>query len=214
VVVTDGPNEDRGVVDQVRSKLRTRRVQVFSEVQPEPDEATIRRGVALLERAQPDLVVALGGGSVIDAAKAMRLFYEHPEKNLEDLTLPFLDPRKRAADYPREAHTVQLVAVPTTSGTGSEVSPAAVVTVGDHKETLVDYCLVPDVAIVDPLLTLSMPPSVTVDSGIDALTHALEAAVSVFASPYTDAFCVQSARLIFDAFAEGQGRPSRPRSPH
>jgi acetaldehyde dehydrogenase/alcohol dehydrogenase len=199
VVVTDGPNEERGVVDQVRSKLRTSRVQVFSEVQPEPDEATIRRGVALLERAQPDLVVALGGGSVIDAAKAMRLFYEHPEKNLEDLTLPFLDPRKRAADYPREAHTVRLVAVPTTSGTGSEVSPAAVVTVGDHKETLVDYCLVPDVAIVDPLLTLSMPPSVTVDSGIDALTHALEAAVSVFASPYTDAFCVQSARLIFDA---------------
>jgi len=89
----------------------------------------------------------------------MRLFYEHPEKTMEDLTLPFLDPRKRVADYPREAHTVQLVAVPTTSGTGSEVSPAAVVTVGDRKETLVDYCLVPDVAIVDPLLTLSMPPS-------------------------------------------------------
>jgi len=159
VVVTDGPNQERGVVDQVRSKLRTSRVQVFSEVQPEPDETMIRRGVALLERAQPDLVVALGGGSVIDAAKAMRLFYEHPEKTMEDLTLPFLDPRKRVADYPREAHTVQLVAVPTTSGTGSEVSPAAVVTVGDRKETLVDYCLVPDVAIVDPLLTLSMPPS-------------------------------------------------------
>jgi acetaldehyde dehydrogenase / alcohol dehydrogenase len=199
VVVTDGPSEERGAVDQVRSKLRTSHVQVFSEVQPEPDEATIRRGVALLERAQPDLVIALGGGSVIDAAKAMRLFYEHPEKTLGELTLPFLDPRKRVADFPRDAHTVQLVAVPTTSGTGSEVSPAAVLTVGDHKETLVDYCLVPDVAIVDPLLTLSMPPSVTVDSGVDALTHALEAAVSIFASPYTDAYCVQSARLIFDA---------------
>ena len=94
---------------------------------------------------------------------------------------------------------MRLVAMPTTSGTGSEVSPAAVLTVGRHKETLVDYSLVPDVAIVDPLLTLSMPPSVTVDSGIDALTHALEAAVSIFASPYTDAFCVQAARLIFDA---------------
>jgi len=199
VVVTDGPSQERGVVDQVRSKLRTSRVQVFSEVEPEPDEATIHRGVALLERAQPDLVVAVGGGSVIDAAKAMRLFYEHPEKNLKDLTLPFLDPRKRVADYPRDLHTVQLVAIPTTSGTGSEVSPAAVLTVGDRKETLVDYCLVPDVAIVDPLLTLSMPPSVTVDSGVDALTHALEAAVSIFASPYTDAYCVQSARLIFDA---------------
>jgi len=191
--------QERGVVDQMRSKLRTSHVQVFSEVQPEPDEATIRRGVALLERAQPDLVVAVGGGSVIDAAKAMRLSYEHPEKNLEDLTLPFLDPRKRVADYPRDAHTVQLVAVPTTSGTGSEVSPAAVLTVGDRKETLVDYCLVPEVAIVDPLLTLSMSPSVTVDSGIDALTHALDAAVSIFASLYTDAYCVQSARLIFDA---------------
>jgi acetaldehyde dehydrogenase/alcohol dehydrogenase len=199
VVVTDADSERRGVVDLVRGKLRTRHVQVFSEVVPEPAEDTVRRGVSLLERARPDLVVAVGGGSVIDAAKAMRLFYEHPEKRLDDLTLPFLDPRKRVADYPRDPHTVRLVAVPTTSGTGSEVSPAAVLTVDSHKETLVDYCLVPDVAIVDPLLTLSMPLAVTVDSGIDALTHALEAAVSIFASPYTDAFCVQAARLIFEA---------------
>ncbi len=199
VVVTDPECEARGVVDQLRGKLRTGHVQVFSEIRPEPDEATIRRGTALLERVRPDLLVAVGGGSVMDAAKAMRLFYEHPEKNLEDLTLPFLDPRKRVADYPRDPHVLRLVAVPTTAGTGSEVSPAAVITVGDRKETLVDYCLVPDVAIVDPLLTLSMPASVTVDSGIDALTHALEAAVSIFASPYTDAFCVQAARLIFDA---------------
>ncbi|MFC4785504.1 bifunctional acetaldehyde-CoA/alcohol dehydrogenase [Nocardioides sp. MAHUQ-72] len=199
VIVTDADSERRGVVELLRGKLRTRHVQVFSEVEPEPTEAIIKAGVALLDRARPDLLVAVGGGSVMDAAKAMRLFYEHPEKTLDDLTLPFLDPRKRVADYPRDAHTVQLVAIPTTSGTGSEVSPAAVITVGEHKETLVDYCLVPDVAIVDPLLTLSMPMSVTVDSGIDALTHALEAAVSIFASPYTDAFCVQAARLIFDA---------------
>ncbi len=182
-------------------------MQVFSEVVPEPDEELIRRGVALLDRARPDLVVAVGGGSVIDAAKAMRLFHEHPEKSLDDLTLPFLDPRKRVADYPRDAHTVQLVAIPTTSGTGSEVSPAAVITVGSRKETLVDYCLVPDIAIVDPLLTLTMPAAVTVDSGIDALTHALEAAVSIFASPYTDAFCVQAARLIFDALPTAYADP-------
>ena len=199
VIVTDADSERRGVHDLLRGKLRTRHVQVFSEVEPEPSEATIRDGVALLTRARPDLLVAVGGGSVMDAAKAMRLFYEHPEKTLDDLTLPFLDPRKRVADYPRDAHTVRLVAIPTTSGTGSEVSPAAVLTVGERKETLVDYCLVPDIAIVDPMLTLSMPASVTVDSGIDALTHALEAAVSIFASPYTDAFCVQAARLIFDA---------------
>ena len=199
VIVTDADSERRGVVDQLRGKLRSRHIQVFSQVEPEPDEATIREGVALLTRARPDLVVAVGGGSVMDAAKAMRLFYEHPEKTLDDLTLPFLDPRKRVADYPRDAHSVRLVAVPTTSGTGSEVSPAAVITVGDRKETLVDYCLVPDMAIVDPMLTLSMPATVTADSGVDALTHALEAAVSIFASPYTDAFCVQAARLIFDA---------------
>ncbi len=207
VVVTDALTEERGVVDELRSKLRTSHVQVFSEVVPEPDEGIIRRGVELLERARPDLIVALGGGSVIDAAKAMRLFYEHPEKKLLDLTLPFLDPRKRVVDYPRDPHTVKLVAVPTTSGTGSEVSPAAVVTVGPRKETLVDYSLVPDVAIVDPLLTLSMPRSVTVDSGIDALTHALEAAVSIFASPYTDAFCVQAAHLIFDALPKAYDDP-------
>ncbi|HEX6921267.1 MAG TPA: bifunctional acetaldehyde-CoA/alcohol dehydrogenase [Actinomycetes bacterium] len=199
VIVTDGPSEQRGVVDKLRGSLRARHVQVFSEVEPEPDESVVRRGVAMLERTRPDLIVAVGGGSVIDAAKAMRLFYEHPEKSLDDLTLPFLDPRKRVADYPREAHRVHLVAAPTTSGTGSEVSPAAVITVGERKETLVDYCLVPDVAIVDPLLTLSMPPAVTADSGVDALTHALEAVVSIFASPYTDAFCVQAAALIFDA---------------
>ena len=208
MVVTDADTEARGVVDLVRGKLRTQHVQVFSEVVPEPDEALVRRGVAMLDRVRPDLLVAVGGGSVLDAAKAMRLFHEHPEKSLDDLTLPFLDPRKRVADYPRDAHTVRLIAVPTTAGTGSEVSPAAVITVGHRKETLVDYCLVPDMAVVDPLLTISMPRSVTVDSGIDALTHALEACVSIFASPYTDAFCVQAARLIFDALPRVCDDPS------
>jgi acetaldehyde dehydrogenase/alcohol dehydrogenase len=207
VIVTDADSERRGVVDLLRDKLRTRHVQVFSEVEPEPSESTIRAGIALLDRARPDLLVAVGGGSVLDAAKAMRLFYEHSEKSLDELTLPFLDPRKRVAEYPRDAHSVRLVAVPTTAGTGSEVSPAAVITVGERKETLVDYCLVPDMAIVDPLLTLTMPRSVTVDSGIDALTHALEAGVSIFASPYTDAFCVQAARLIFDALPRAAQDP-------
>ncbi len=207
VVVTDPDGDERGVVDRVREVLRTSHVQVFSDVLPEPDEGTVRRGVAMLDRYHPDLVVAVGGGSVIDAAKAMRLFHEHPELDLTALTLPFLDPRKRVASYPKEDHTVRLVAVPTTSGSGSEVSPAAVITVGDRKETLVDYSLVPDAAIVDPRLTLTMPRSVTVDSGVDALTHALEAVVSIFASPYTDAFCVQAARLIFDALPRAADTP-------
>jgi acetaldehyde dehydrogenase/alcohol dehydrogenase len=136
---------------------------------------------------------------VLDAAKAMRLFYENPELSLAELALPFLDARKRVAHYPQIEHSLKLVAVPTTSGTGSEVSPAAVLTAGTRKLTLVDYSLVPDMAVVDPRLTLTMPRSLTADTGVDALTHALEAAVSIFASPYTDAFCMQALHLILEA---------------
>ncbi len=199
VVVCGADTEQRGTVELVRAHLDGASVRVFSGVTPEPDESIIRAGVAFLESSQPDLLIALGGGSVLDATKAMRLFYEHPEVSLRELTLPFLDARKRVADYPQQNHTVKLVGIPTTSGTGSEVSPAAVLTVGHEKVTLIDYSLVPDVAIVDPTLTVTMPPGMTADTGLDALTHALEAAVSIFASPYTDAFCVQAARLIFDA---------------
>jgi acetaldehyde dehydrogenase/alcohol dehydrogenase len=136
---------------------------------------------------------------VIDAAKAMRLFHEHPELSLRELTLPFLDARKRVAHYPDIDHVIRLAALPTTAGTGSEVSPAAVLTQSGRKLTLVDYSLVPDVAIVDPRLTVSLPPAATADTGIDALTHALEAWVSIFASPYTDAFCIQAINLILAA---------------
>ena len=208
VVVTDALTEERGVVDQLRGRLCTHHVQVFSEVTPEPDEALIRRGVALLQRAEPDVVIAVGGGSVLDAAKAMRLFYEHPEMNLNELTMPFLDPRKRVAEFPTDRHRIQLVAIPTTSGTGSEVSPAAVLTVAGRKETLVDYSLVPDLAIVDPVLTSSMPPTLTADTGVDALTHALEAVISIFASSYTDALCAQAVRLIFSALPRAYNDPA------
>ena len=136
---------------------------------------------------------------MLDAAKAMRLFHESPELSLGELALPFLDARKRVAHYPEVEHTVRLLALPTTAGTGSEVSPATVISAGGRKVTLVDYSLVPDVAIVDPTLTLTMPPSVTADTGVDALTHALEAGVSIFASPYTDAFCMQAINLIMEA---------------
>jgi acetaldehyde dehydrogenase / alcohol dehydrogenase len=174
-------------------------VRVFGDVEPEPTEQTVRAGVAMLETFKPDLMIALGGGSVLDAAKAMRLFYESPELSLAELALPFLDARKRVAQFPEIEHVVRLVAVPTTAGTGSEVSPAAVLTAGARKLTLVDYSLVPDMAVVDPRLTLTMPRSLTADTGVDALTHALEAGVSIFASPYTDAFCMQALHLILDA---------------
>ncbi len=218
VVVTDSWTEQRGVVGELRRHLPGADVRVFSEVVPEPGEAVIRKGVEMVDRSRPDTIIGLGGGSVMDAAKVIRLFHEHPECDLELLALPFLDPRKRVAQFPQDAHRVVLVAVPTTAGTGSEVSPAAVITMGDEhvgwrKATLVDYTLVPDVAIVDPHLTVSMPPAMTADTGVDTLTHALEAAVSIFASPYTDAFAVQSARLVFEAlpkaYADGADLTAR-----
>jgi len=199
LVVTDADTEARGAVDEVRRHLGPAGVRVFSDLHPEPSEEEIRTGVQVLDQMQADLVVAVGGGSVIDAAKAMRLFHEHPHLSLRELALPFLDARKRVAQYPQIAHHVRVVAVPTTAGTGSEVSPAAVLTVGGTKVTLVDYSLVPDMAIVEPRLTATMPPTLTADTGVDALTHALEAFVSIFASPYTDAFCLQAIHLILDA---------------
>jgi acetaldehyde dehydrogenase / alcohol dehydrogenase len=200
VIVTDAGCEARGVAQEVRHHLGAREVRVFAGVEPEPTLAQVQAGMAVLGEPAPELIVAVGGGSVIDAAKAMRLFSEHPQLTLRELTLPFLDARKRVAHYPEGIeHRIKLAALPTTAGTGSEVSPAAVLTHEGRKVTLVDYSLVPDVAIVDPRLTLSLPPAATADTGIDALTHALEACVSIFASPYTDAFCLQAMNLIFDA---------------
>ena len=198
LVVTDADTEARGVVDDLRPFLPGAALKVFSDVEPEPTEATVRKGVALLDTFKPDVLLAVGGGSVLDTAKSMRLFFETPDLEVAELALPFLDARKRVAQYPGPAHAVRLVAVPTTAGTGSEVSPAAVLTSGNRKLTLVDYSLVPDMAVVEPKLTLTMPRSLTADTGIDALTHALEAGVSIFASPYTDAFCMQALHLILD----------------
>jgi acetaldehyde dehydrogenase/alcohol dehydrogenase len=200
VIVTDAGTERRGVVNEIRRRLDVRDVRVFSAIEPEPTEEQVRAGVAMLGDPPPELIVAVGGGSAIDAAKAMRLFCENPELTLQELTLPFLDARKRVAHYPDgQRHRVRLAAVPTTAGTGSEVSPAAVLTHAGRKLTLVDYSLVPDMAIVDPRLTLTLPPEMTADTGVDALTHALEAYISIFASPYTDAFCLQAMNLVLGA---------------
>ena len=214
VLVTDQDTERRGTAEEVRSHLPSgASVHVFAEISPEPPEEEIRAGVRVMQDLQPDLVLAVGGGSVLDAAKAIRLFHESPQLTMRELALPFLDARKRVARYPQTRHAARLVAVPTTAGTGSEVSPAAVLTVDGRKVTLVDYSLVPDMAIVEPKLSMSMPPHMTADTGIDALTHALEAAVSIFASPFTDAFCMQAMNLIFDAlpraYADGEDMEAR-----
>jgi acetaldehyde dehydrogenase/alcohol dehydrogenase len=213
VVVTDADTEARGVVEEIRAQLPRASVHVFAEVEPEPGEDTIREGAEIVDKLRPDTIVALGGGSVIDAAKAIRLFHESPDVDLRELSLPFLDARKRVARYPHIAHDIRLAALPTTAGTGSEVSPAAVLTLGGRKVTLVDYSLVPDVAVIEPRLTASMPPVLTADTGVDALTHALEGAVSIFASPYTDAFCMQAINLILEAlpraYADGDDLDAR-----
>jgi acetaldehyde dehydrogenase/alcohol dehydrogenase len=214
LLVTDPDTERRGTADEVRAHLPDGvSVHVFSQVSPEPPEEEIRAGVRAMDELRPDLVLAVGGGSVLDAAKAIRLFHEAPELELRELALPFLDARKRVAQYPQVEHGSKLVAVPTTAGTGSEVSPAAVLTVDGRKVTLVDYTLVPDMAVVEPTLTLTMPAHMTADTGVDALTHALEAAVSIFASPFTDAFCMQAMNLIFEAlpraYADGSDLEAR-----
>ena len=214
LIVTDPGGESLGFADEVRAHLREGVAShVFSEIGVEPTEQQVRAGIEVLERVRPDLLVAVGGGSAIDAAKAMRLFWESPELSLRELSLPFLDARKRVAHYPQIDHKLRLAAVPTTAGTGSEVSPAAVLTVDGRKVTLVDYSLVPDVAVVDPRLTLTMPPAMTADTGVDALTHALEAFVSIFASPYTDALCLQAIHLILEnltcAFEHGDDLAAR-----
>ena len=160
----------------------------------------IDQGVEALNFYQADQIIALGGGSMIDAAKIMKLKYESPEADLQELAAPFLDLRKRVIEYPKgKAQRARLVAIPTTSGTGSEVTPFAVLTDKERgrKVTLADYSLTPDVAIVDPQFVMSMPKGLTADTGIDCLTHALEAGVSNYASAYTDANAMQAIRLVF-----------------
>ena len=149
---------------------------------------------------KPDTIIALGGGSPMDAAKVMWLLYEHPEVNFSDLKEKFFDIRKRAFRFPALGGLAQLVCMPTTSGTGAEVTPFAVITDPDSgmKYPLADYALTPSVAIIDPILTGRMPAALAADSGFDALTHATEAFVSVYANDFTDGMALQAIRLIFD----------------
>jgi len=166
----------------------------------EPEFKVIMQGVEALNVYQADQIIALGGGSMIDAAKIMKLKYESPEADLEELAAPFLDIRKRVVQYPTEkTNRTRLIAIATTSGTGSEVTPFAVLFDKERgrKVTLADYSLTPDVAIVDPQFVMSMPKGLTADTGVDCLTHALEAAVSTYASPYTDCNAMQAIRLVF-----------------
>ena len=148
---------------------------------------------------QPDTIIALGGGSPMDAAKGMWIFYEHPEVNFDDLKQKFMDIRKRAFKYPELGRKSKLIAIPTTSGTGSEVSPFAVISdkANQKKYPLTDYSLTPSIAIVDPEFTTNLPARSTAETGLDVLTHAIEAYTSVMASDFTDGLCLEAIQLVF-----------------
>jgi len=201
VIVTNPILEQIGHLDIVRRHLAPQTpVHVCVIPEAEPEVKVIMHGLEALNSYKADQIIALGGGSVIDAAKIMRLKYESPQADLEELGAPFLDIRKRVVQYPTEkANRARLIAIPTTSGTGSEVTPFAVLFDKERgrKVTLADYSLSPDVAVVDPQFVMTMPKVLTADTGIDCLTHALEAGVSVYASAYTDANAMQAIRLVF-----------------
>ena len=182
---------------------------VYFDVDPDPTLLTARKGAAEMINFQPDAILALGGGSPMDAAKIMWVLYEHPEERFEDLAMRFMDIRKRVYPFPKMGVKANFIAVPTSAGTGSEVTPFAVITdeLTDIKYPLADYELTPDIAIVDAELMMNMPKGLTSASGIDALTHALESYVSVLASEFTNGLALEAIRLIFkylpDAYNEG-----------
>jgi acetaldehyde dehydrogenase / alcohol dehydrogenase len=202
-IVTDATMTRLGIVDRITEVLQRRPqrvvVQIIDDVEPEPSINTVDRGAASMRAFNPDTIIAVGGGSPIDAAKVMWLRYEHPEVCFADLKEKFLDVRKRAFTFPPLGARAQLVCIPTTSGTGAEVTPFAVITdtATNMKYPLADYALTPSVAIIDPVLTRSLPAKVAADTGFDALTHAIETYVSVYASDYTDGLALHAIKLIF-----------------
>ncbi len=214
-IVTDGPLFELGYAEKVTNELDKLAIEseVFFDVKPDPDISTVKKGLQLLTGFKPDVIIALGGGSAIDAAKIMWLMYEHPELRFKDLAMRFMDIRKRVVRFPKSRKKALMVAIPTTSGTGSEVTPFAVITddTAGVKYPIADYELTPDIAIVDPELVLSMPKGLTAASGVDAITHAIEALAATTASEYTNGLAIEALRLLFkylpDSYRDGANNP-------
>ena len=210
-IVTDRVLADLGYVDKITKVLEDINIdfRVFSDVTPDPTLACAKKGADAMRSYGPDAIIALGGGSPMDAAKIMWVLYEHPEVHFEDLAMRFMDIRKRVYKFPTMGEKAMMISIPTSAGTGSEVTPFAVITdeVTGHKYPLADYELTPDMAIIDAELMMNMPKGLTAASGIDALTHALEAYVSVLASEFTNGQALEAIRLIFkylpDAYNNG-----------
>ncbi|KOE62897.1 bifunctional acetaldehyde-CoA/alcohol dehydrogenase [Aggregatibacter actinomycetemcomitans] len=202
VIVTDRTMVDLGFVEKIAHQITARgnhvTYQLFADVEPDPSIETVRRGTELIRNYKPDTIIALGGGSAMDAAKVMWLFYEQPEVDFRDLVQKFMDIRKRAFKFPQLGRKARFIGIPTTSGTGSEVTPFAVITEGNKKYPIADYSLTPTVAIVDPALVITVPAHVAADTGLDVLTHATEAYVSILASDFTDGLALQAIKLVFE----------------
>ncbi len=202
-IVTDPGMVTLGYVDKILYYLRKRadyvHCEIFSDVEPDPSIETVKSGAQMMNEFQPDVIIALGGGSAMDAAKGMWLFYEHPDVDFNALRLRFLDIRKRAFKFPKMGNKARMVSIPTTSGTGSEVTSFAVISdkKNNMKYPLADYELTPNVAIIDPQFVMSLPKAATADTGLDVLTHAIEAYVSVMASDYTDGLAMKAIQLVF-----------------
>ncbi|MGS0824321.1 bifunctional acetaldehyde-CoA/alcohol dehydrogenase [Shewanella sp. 0m-8] len=215
LIVTDKYLFNNGYCDETIKILKSQGVEteVFYEVEADPTMQIVKQGAKVAQSFQPDVIIALGGGSPMDAAKIIWVMYEHPDVDFADLALRFMDIRKRIYKFPKLGRKAKMVAIPTTSGTGSEVTPFAVVT--DEKTgmkyPIADYELTPNMAIVDPNLVMDMPKSLTAFGGIDAVTHALEAYVSVMANEYSDGQALQALDLLFkylpDAYEHGANAP-------
>ncbi|HEL0580330.1 TPA: bifunctional acetaldehyde-CoA/alcohol dehydrogenase [Streptococcus equi subsp. zooepidemicus] len=204
MIVTDHAMVELGFLDRIIEQLDLRRnkvvYQIFADVEPDPDITTVMKGTELMRTFKPDTIIALGGGSPMDAAKVMWLFYEQPEVDFHDLVQKFMDIRKRAFKFPELGKKTKFVAIPTTSGTGSEVTPFAVISdkANNRKYPIADYSLTPTVAIVDPALVLTVPGFIAADTGMDVLTHATEAYVSQMANDFTDGLALQAIKIVFE----------------
>lgn len=204
MIVTDHAMVELGFLNRVIEQLDLRRnkvvYQIFSDVEPDPDISTVNKGTELMRAFKPDTIIALGGGSPMDAAKVMWLFYEQPEVDFRDLVQKFMDIRKRAFKFPELGKKTKFIAIPTTSGTGSEVTPFAVISdkKNNRKYPIADYSLTPTIAIVDPSLVMSVPGFIAADTGMDVLTHATEAYVSQMANDFTDGLALQAIKIVFE----------------
>ena len=200
-IVTDSFLYKNGYVKPIEDKLDEMGIQhtCFFEVAPDPTLQCARKGVDQMRQFEPDTIIALGGGSAMDAGKIMWIMYEHPEANFEDMAMDFMDIRKRVFTFPKMGEKAYFVAIPTSSGTGSEVTPFAIITDADTgvKWPIADYALLPNMAIVDVDNMMTQPKGLTSASGIDVMTHAIEAYVSMMASDYTDGLAMKAIQLVF-----------------